>query len=159
MLPMPHRSALKTRGVVMPHPEIKREREFSQKPAKQRDSVLSLREAIGELNALTSKSWYVNADAAGSHEPCFFRVETGYIPMFVTQIWHKFYGQALLETDTIRLSLIIVLAEEAILDHYIELIDDVTLPDEIVDLQNAIKVLSGLREANQIGYVAPQFVA
>jgi hypothetical protein len=101
----------------------------------------------------------VSAGSESNAEPCFFRIEARFKPMFAIQIWHGLYAGALMETDAVCLSQFLVSAEEAILDRYIELIADETQADEIVDLQNAIAVLSQLREVNQIGYVASQFVA
>lgn len=80
-------------------------------------------------------------------------------PMFYSQKWHRLYAGTLIETDSIRLSLFIVMTEEAILARYIELIADESESDEINDLQRAIAVLSQLRESNLIDYVAPEFVA
>jgi hypothetical protein len=80
-------------------------------------------------------------------------------PMFVSQKWHRLYAGALMETDSVRLSLFILVTEEAIFARYIELIADDCKSDEIADLQNAIAVLSELRESNLIDYVAPEFVA
>lgn len=79
-------------------------------------------------------------------------------PMFITQQWQRLYAGALLEVDPVRISLFIVLTEEAILGRYIKLIADESESDEIADLQNAITVVSELRESNLIGYVAPEFV-
>ncbi len=59
----------------------------------------------------------------------------------------------------VRLSLFLLVTEEAIFAQYIELIADQTDSDEIADLQKAIDVLSQLREANEIGNVATRFVA
>jgi hypothetical protein len=87
-------------------------------------------------------------------------VKTGALrPMFVAQTWHRLYAGALMETDSVRLSLFIGVTEQAVLGRYIELIPDESKSDEITDLQNAIAVLSQLREANLIDYVAPEFVA
>jgi hypothetical protein len=122
--------------------------------------TIALNEVIeSNLTNPTDTLVCVNAGGQNSGEPHFFRVETKFKPMFVTQIWHKLYGGALMETDPVRLSLFLVLAEEAILDRYIELIADVTQADEIVDLQSAVAMLSQLREAIPIGYVPSQFVA
>jgi hypothetical protein len=63
------------------------------------------------------------------------------------------------ESYPVRTSLFIVLTEETILGRYIKLIADESESDEIADLQNAITVVSELRESNLIGYVAPEFVA
>jgi hypothetical protein len=139
----------------MPYPEINSERGTAQET---RDLVVRLTDRIAELNAPTSNDLYINASAS-TVLPRFFRVATEFTSMFVTQTWHRLYAGALVETDTVRLSLFITLAEEAVLDRYVELIADVTQSDEIEDLQKAIVVLSQLRESNLIDYVAPQFVA
>jgi hypothetical protein len=81
------------------------------------------------------------------------------LPMFVSQKWHRFYAGALMETESTRLCLSIALTEEAILDRCIALIAEESESDEILDLQNAITVLSELREANQIGLAVSNLVA
>jgi hypothetical protein len=143
----------------MLHPEIDSERGATQEIGEQEHLVVTLSLGIAELNANTRKDLYINANAENTDEPRFLRVGAEFKPMFAVQAWHRLYAGALLEIDMVRLSLFIVLAEEAILDRYIELIADVREPDEIVDLQSAFFVLSQLREANQLGYVATNFVA
>jgi hypothetical protein len=142
----------------MPHPEINNERGTAQEAGEQQDLVGALADGIAQLNVPASKDLYINASES-TEEPRFFRVETEFKPMFVNQTWHRLYAGALLETDRVKLSLFVVLAEEAILDRYVELIPDVPQSDEIEDLQKAIAVLSQLRESNLIDHVAPQFVA
>ncbi len=131
-------------GVSMPHTEL----------------TVTLGELIeSDLKNPANKFTYINANRESSSERSFFRVQAKFKPMFAIQTWHKLYAGALMETDTIRLSLFLVVTEEAILARYIQLIADETESDEIADLQNAIEMLSQLREANQIGHAASQFVA
>jgi hypothetical protein len=95
----------------MPHPEINGERGTAQETGEQHDLAVMLTDGIDELNAPTSKDLYINASAS-TVMPRFFRVETEFKSMFVNQTWHRLYAGALLETETIRLSLFILLAEE-----------------------------------------------
>ncbi len=95
----------------MPHPEINGERGTAQETGEQHDLAVMLTDGIDELNAPTSKDLYINASAS-TVLPRFFRVATEFTSMFVTQTWHRLYAGALLETETIRLSLFILLAEE-----------------------------------------------
>jgi hypothetical protein len=143
----------------MLHPEIDSERGATQEIGEQEHLVVTLSLGIAELNANTNKDFYINLTAENTDEPRFFRVGAEFKPMFAVQAWHRFYAGALLETDMVRLSLFIVLAEDAILDRYIELIADLMEPEEIVDLQTAVVVLSQLRETNQLGYMATNFIA
>jgi hypothetical protein len=91
-------------------------------------------------------------------EARFVRIESGFGPMFAIQKWHKLYAGALIETDSVRLSRCIVLAEAALLDRYLKLIATKSDSDEFLDLQNAIAVLSGLREVNLISRMASEVV-
>jgi hypothetical protein len=125
----------------------------------QQDRAITFSDDTGEASAPRRNDLYVNANADSSDGVRFRRVHSSFLPMFATQKWQKLYAQALLETDTDNLSLLIVLAEEAVLDRYIELVADVSEPDEVVDLRNAAQVLSELREVNSIGYVDPEFLA
>ena len=134
----------------MLHPEIDSERGTTQE---------TYCEEITTLNARTSSDLNVDASVENTDESLSFRGETKAKPMFAIKTWQRLYAVALLETDTVRLSLLSLLAEEAILDRYIELIADVRESVEIVDLRSAVIVLSQLREANQPGYGATNFVA
>jgi hypothetical protein len=132
----------------MPHPEKDTEQRASQ----------GLEQST-EWNSCTSSDLYMNPSSDSTDESCFIRVEAKFKPMFAIKTWHRLHAVALLETDTVRLSLLILLAEEAILDRYIELIAEARESDEIIDLQSAIFALSQLREANQLNYEATNLVA
>lgn len=134
----------------MPYSEINSEQRATQRISSEQDT---------ELNSCASSDLYMNVSSDSADESRFIRVEAKFKPMFATRTWHRLHAVALLETDAVRLSLLILLAEEAILDRYIELIADVGESDEIADLQSAMIVLSQLREANHLNYEATNFVA
>jgi len=113
-----------------------------------------------ESNLKSPTDRFISANVVGeSSQARFLRVESKFKPMFVIQSWHKLYAGALMESDSTRLCLFIILTEEAILERYIALIAEASESDEILDLQNAVAVLSELREANQIGLAVSKLVA
>jgi hypothetical protein len=65
--------------------------------------------------------------------------------MFVTQDWHKSYGEALLEANPAKRPHAIALAEQGILDRYLEPLFRLP-PDESLDLMNALDALSRLKK-------------
>jgi hypothetical protein len=65
--------------------------------------------------------------------------------MFVTQDWHKSYGQALLEADPAKQPQAIAGAEQEILKRYLEPLFRVP-PEESLDLRNALDALSQLKK-------------
>jgi hypothetical protein len=79
--------------------------------------------------------------------------------MFVAHPWQRLYAHALLETDPVNLPLRIDLAESAILDRYLELINADTLTDEMIDLKNAETAVLDLREAIGVRPTAEKFLA
>jgi hypothetical protein len=68
-------------------------------------------------------------------------------PMFIIRNWHRPYAQALLEADPVKLALLVREAEIAILCRFLEPSARSIQADEILDLQNAVEVLSKLRSS------------
>jgi hypothetical protein len=67
--------------------------------------------------------------------------------MFVTQDWHKLYGEALLEADPAKLPEAIAVAKREILTRY--LAPWLSL-DENVDLMHAVTALSRLKKSSLV---------
>jgi hypothetical protein len=64
---------------------------------------------------------------------------------FTSEKWHKPYAEALMETDPVRLEALIIEAEDAISNRYLELCISPAPIGCRRDLQNAISVLMELR--------------
>jgi hypothetical protein len=68
--------------------------------------------------------------------------------MFVSQNWHKPYGEALLEPDPVKLPEAIAVAKREILTRY--LAPSRVSQDEHLDLSNAVAALSHLKKSHKI---------
>lgn len=112
-----------------------------------------------ELNAGVDATLCLDVDGAWLDPTLFSTNEIELKPLFAIQIWHKLYAEALLETDSTKLSVMITLAEGAILDRYVELFVSHLQTDETLDLQHAVAALSQLKEINAIGNTAKHSVA
>jgi hypothetical protein len=124
------------------------------------DSDLAPQEGIGlELSIVANERGSASTDYASLNLPPLAFKKTQTQRMFATQIWHRFYAVALLETDPAKLAATITLAEEAILNRYVDLLIAQVQTDETVDLQHAVAILSQLKEANAIGRMSQEFVA
>jgi hypothetical protein len=70
--------------------------------------------------------------------------------LFFTQQWHRPYAEALLESDPAKLPGLVAVAEQAILNRYLELTASASTTDERVDLGHAVDALAQLRKTNRL---------
>jgi hypothetical protein len=123
------------------------------------EPTISGRQSTGEQPDSASMTGMMarNLSAFWSERPSFTpEALTGeckeIIPMFVIAPWHKPYAEVLSAPDSPNLDKLIKGAEQAIFTRNLELWASATEPqvDESVDLENAVKVLSGLKKHEQM---------
>jgi hypothetical protein len=103
-----------------------------------------------ELNSISSKAFPTPVRNTTRPSRLHIAKNVKLEDLFVTQLWHRPYAEALLETDPCNLPALVASAERAILDRYLELGPASGPSDELVDLAHAVEALSQIKKVRCI---------
>ena len=101
-----------------------------------------------DLKPLSRGSACLCIDSTGHNDPFVAEDRVEFKDYSVSHEWHRPYVEALFETDEAKLGALIVGAERAIVERFLELSVASVETDEILDLQNAADVITEFKKAS-----------